>query len=160
MLKTNFLYGLVAMALLGIVTESSSGNNNKQPLKPMKINAGITTVKLQETKAFYQRVLQLDIMFENDFYVLMQTPDGQPVISFLQAEHSSQQPIFQSLYPGKGMYLTIEVPDADAEYKRISSLDVKIEVPLRDEPWGDRHFSFCDPNGIGIDIVTYKKPEQ
>jgi catechol 2,3-dioxygenase-like lactoylglutathione lyase family enzyme len=159
MIRTNFLYGLVAMALLGIVTESSSRNNNKQHVKQMKINAGIATVKLQETKAFYQRVLQLDVLFENDFYVLMKTGEGQPVISFLQAEHPSQQPIFQSLYPGKGMYLTIEVPDADAEYKRITALDVKIEVPLRDEPWGDRHFSFYDPNGIGIDIVTYKKPE-
>jgi uncharacterized glyoxalase superfamily protein PhnB len=26
---------------------------------------------------------------------------------------------------------------------------------LRDEPWGDRHFTIRDPNGIAIDIVTY-----
>jgi catechol 2,3-dioxygenase-like lactoylglutathione lyase family enzyme len=158
MIRTNFLYGLVAIALLGIVSESSFRNGKKQRF--MKINAGITTIKLQETKAFYQRVLQLDVLFENDFYILMQTPDGQPVLSFLEAEHPTQQPIFKSLYPGKGMYLTIEVPDADAEYKRIAALGVKIEVPLRDEPWGDRHFSFYDPNGIGIDMVTYKETGQ
>ena len=29
-----------------------------------------------------------------------------------------------------------------------------IVVSLRNEAWGDRHFSIVDPNGIGIDIVT------
>ena len=35
---------------------------------------------------------------------------------------------------------------------------VKIEIEIRDEPWGDRHFAILDPNGIGIDIVTYSRP--
>ena len=29
-----------------------------------------------------------------------------------------------------------------------------IVLSLRNEAWGDRHFSIVDPNGIGIDIVT------
>ena len=29
-----------------------------------------------------------------------------------------------------------------------------IVVSLRNEAWGDRHFSIVDPNGIGIDTVT------
>ncbi|MBD0256676.1 MAG: glyoxalase, partial [Cytophagales bacterium] len=37
---------------------------------------------------------------------------------------------------------------------------VPIEVELRDEPWGDRHFAIVDPNGIGVDIVTYTPPEE
>jgi catechol 2,3-dioxygenase-like lactoylglutathione lyase family enzyme len=157
MFKTCFLYGLAVVALLGMAAESPV-NPLKKP--PMHINAGITTAKLQESKHFYETVLALEVSFENNFYVLMQTPEGTPVISFLQAEHPSQQPVFQEAYCGKGMYLTIEVPDVDAEYDRISRMGIKIAVPLRDEPWGDRHFSFYDPNGIGIDIVTYKKPEQ
>lgn len=32
-------------------------------------------------------------------------------------------------------------------------------IGIRDEPWGDRHFAIKDPNGIGIDIVTYTAPE-
>jgi len=35
------------------------------------------------------------------------------------------------------------------------SKNIPIEIELRDEPWGDRHFAIKDPNGIGIDIVTY-----
>jgi len=30
----------------------------------------------------------------------------------------------------------------------------------KDEPWGDRHFAIVDPNGIGIDILTYSKPDE
>jgi uncharacterized glyoxalase superfamily protein PhnB len=58
------------------------------------------------------------------------------------------------------MFLTIEVANVDEEYKRIKALNVPIEIPLRDEPWGDRHFAIVDPNGIGIDIVTYTAPQK
>jgi uncharacterized glyoxalase superfamily protein PhnB len=53
------------------------------------------------------------------------------------------------------MYLTIEVSDVDAEYKRIKALGVPIVIDIRNEEWGDRHFAIVDPNGVGIDIVTY-----
>lgn len=149
-MKTPILF-LIAVAGFGILQEPPL-KNAKTTI--MKMNAGITTTKLSPTKEFYQRVLNFGISFENDFYVLLYTPNKQAEISFLQADHTSQQPIFQSLYPGKGMYLTIEVADLDAEYKRIKDLGIKIEVEIRNEPWGDRHFSFYDPNGIGIDLVT------
>jgi uncharacterized glyoxalase superfamily protein PhnB len=29
-------------------------------------------------------------------------------------------------------------------------------VPLRDEPWGDRHFAVVDPNGIGVDVLQQR----
>jgi uncharacterized glyoxalase superfamily protein PhnB len=47
----------------------------------------------------------------------------------------------------------VDVPDVEAEYQRIRSMEVPIEAELRDEPWGDRHFVIVDPNGIGVDIV-------
>ncbi|GAB3904909.1 VOC family protein [Larkinella knui] len=121
----------------------------------MKLNAGIITDKLAETKAFYQTVLNFGITFENDFYLLLHTPNQQAELSFLLPNHPSQQPVFQKPFAGKGVYLTIEVDDVDAEYEHIRSLNVPIEIELRDEPWGDRHFAIVDPNGIGIDIVRY-----
>ena len=148
---------LVIAAGYGIASEPAAVPVNQS--KVIKMNAGISTTKLKETKEFYQRVLEFGVSFENDFYILMHTSNKQAEISFLEANHPLQQPIFQSLYEGKGMYLTIEVPDADAEYQRIKALGVTIEVEIRNETWGDRHFSFYDPNGIGIDVVTYNKPE-
>ncbi|WP_047248038.1 VOC family protein [Maribacter thermophilus] len=126
----------------------------------MKLNAGIITHKLQETKKFYTEVLGFGVSFENEFYVLLHTPGQLAEISFLQPNHPSQKPIFKSPFNGKGVYLTIEVENVDNVYKRLKAQGVHIEIDIRDEPWGDRHFAIKDPNGVGIDIVTYTKPEE
>ncbi|HET9052802.1 MAG TPA: VOC family protein, partial [Cyclobacteriaceae bacterium] len=124
----------------------------------MKLNAGIITQKLQETKAFYTGKLNFTVVFENEFYLLLQTPDGSDQLSFLLPGHPTQRPIFQSAFSGNGVYLTLEVENVDAVYRQIRALGVPIEIELRNEAWGDRHFAIVDPNGIGIDIVTYTKP--
>ncbi|MEL6537809.1 MAG: VOC family protein [Bacteroidota bacterium] len=125
----------------------------------MKLNAGIITEKLPETKKFYQEYLGFTVTFENEFYLLMQAPGGQAQLSFLLPEHPSQQPIFQPAFQGQGMYLTIEVDDVDTLYQELKAKGIVIQVELRDEPWGDRHFAIQDPNGVGIDLVRYTAPE-
>lgn len=124
----------------------------------MKLNAGIVTPKLQESKQFYSDVLDFGVTFENDFYVLMHTPNKQAEFSFLQPEHPSQDPIFQQAFQHQGLYLTIEVDDVDALYKKVKEKGVDIKLELKDESWGDRHFAIEDPNGIKIDLVRYKAP--
>ena len=135
------------------------GQLENENLKKMKLNAGIVTDKLNETKEFYTKTLDFGVIFENDFYLLLHTPNRQAEISFLLPNHPTQQPIFQSAFAGKGLYLTIEVEDVDKVYQEFQNKEVDIEIELRDEPWGDRHFAIVDPNGVGIDIVTYTKPE-
>jgi uncharacterized glyoxalase superfamily protein PhnB len=133
---------------------------NAQTTNKMKLNAGIITEKLQETKKFYKEVLDFGVSFENEFYLLLHTPNNSAEISFLQPNHPSQKPIFQSEYNGKGVYLTIEVENVDEVYEQLKEKGVQMEIEIRDEPWGDRHFAIKDPNGIGIDIVTYTKSEE
>ena len=125
----------------------------------MKLNAGIITEKLAESKAFYTQVLQFGVTFENDFYLLLHTPNQEAEISFLLPNHPSQQPLFQKPFTQQGVYLTIEVENVDEYYHRLKEQGVPITIALREEPWGDRHFAITDPNGIGIDIVTYSAPE-
>lgn len=126
----------------------------------MKLNAGIITSKLAQSKAFYTEVLDFGVTFENDFYLLLHAPEHQAEISFLVPEHASQQPLFQKPFQNQGVYLTIEVENVDQWYQRLQKKGVAIEIELRDEPWGDRHFAIVDPNGIGIDVVTYAPPSQ
>lgn len=121
----------------------------------MKMNAGIVTNKLAETKHFYTHALGFGITFENEFYLLLHTPNKEAEISFLLPNHPSQQALFHQQYAGQGMYLTIEVEDVDKMYSELKQKNVGIEIEIRNEPWGDRHFAIKDPNGIGIDIVTY-----
>ena len=147
----------VLVGILGILAALSTQGQPQTP-KTMKVNAGIITPKLKESKDFYTTVLNYSVAFENEFYILMHAPDNTPAVAFLLPNHPSQQPVFQPAFQGTGMFFTIEVRDVDAEFKRIKSLGIPIAIELRDEPWGDRHFAVVDPNGVGIDIVTYKAP--
>jgi len=121
----------------------------------MKLNAGIVTEKLAETKTFYTTILGFGATFENEFYLLLHTPNKEAEISFLLPNHPSQQPLFHKPFQGQGMYLTIEVKDVDKVYTELKKKGVEIKIDIRNEPWGDRHFAIQDPNGIGIDIVKY-----
>lgn len=114
---------------------------------------GIITSRLAETKAFYMGKLGFEVRFENEWFVLLHRDNRE--IGFLLPEQPGQAPIFRKAFRGEGVWITIEVPDVDAEYARVRALGVPIEVEIRDEPWGERHFSLKDPNGIGVDIVTY-----
>lgn len=150
-LLAGIVVALIAIFMSGQVTAQAKPTS-------MKLNAGIITNKVAETKTFYTQHLNFTVVFENEFYLLLQTPGGSDQLSFLLPHHPTQQPVFQSPFTGQGVYLTLEVEHVDAEYARIKALNVPIEIELRSEVWGDRHFAIKDPNGIGIDIVTYTKP--
>lgn len=149
------ILSLLVSGLLGTIGSNYFSNNNT---KHMKLNAGIITSKLDETKKFYQDVLGFGVRFESDWYILMHTPDGNDEIAFLQPGHPGQASLFQPAFNGKGVFLTIEVEDVDAEYKKIKELKVPVAVELKNEEWGDRHFAIVDPNGVGIDIVKHTAP--
>ena len=122
------------------------------------LTSGIITSKLAASRDFYTGILGFKVVYESDWFLLLSTADGGQHISFLQPDHPSQQPVFQPAFTGKGVYLTLEVENVDAEWDRIQQLDVPVLINLRSEDWGDRHFALLDPNGIGVDIVTYQAP--
>ena len=151
-------FSLMAVVLFATQLLSQEIDNTENS-KKMKLNAGIITKKLEETKNFYTKNLGFGVTFENEFYLLLHTPNKQAEISFLLPNHPTQKPIFQSEFGRQGMYLTIEVENVDVVYNDMKNKRIPIEIDIRNEPWGDRHFAIVDPNGIGIDIVTYTKPE-
>ena len=89
------------------VSACSQSNSTTESVTKMKLNAGIITEKFAETKTFYTKILGFGVTFENEFYLLMHTPNKEAEISFLLPNHSSQQPLFHKPFAGKGMYLTI-----------------------------------------------------
>lgn len=150
-----------SILLLATLWAFNIGAQNKtNGMRNMKMNAGIITDKFQETKEFYTQYLNFGVSFENDFYLLLHTSNHQAELSFLKPNHPSQNPMFHAPFSGQGIYLTIEMDNVDELYEELSAKDIEIHVTLRDEPWGDRHFTIVDPNGISIDLVTYKAPEE
>lgn len=150
----------IIIAVFIPATAFCQSNSNTKNQNNMKLNAGILTTKLAESKAFYTNNLGFGVTFENEFYLLLHTPNHEAEISFLLPDHPSQQPFFHKPFQGQGMYLTIEVDDVDKIYKELKKNGVVIKIEIRDEPWGDRHFAIEDPNGIGIDIVKYSPPKE
>ena len=169
MTRKIILFAIAVLTLLSCNNEKSDDNktattdtakNKNLAIKnKMKLNSGIVTSKLVETKKFYTNVLGFGVTFENEFYILLHTPSKEAEISFLLPNHPSQQPLFHQPFTGQGMYLTIEVDDVDKVYNDLKNKGVEIKIDIRDEPWGDRHFAIQDPNGIGIDIVEYSPQE-
>jgi len=45
-----------------------------------------------------------------------------------------------------GMQVEVRVEDVDAEHERLGQLGVAVS-DLADQPWGERNFSFVDPDG-------------
>ena len=148
---------LLSVIVVSSVAFSQTDTSNKK-INSMKLNAGIVTNKMAETKQFYTSVLNFGVTFENEFYLLLHTPGHTAELSFLLPNHPSQQPFFHKPFKGEGMYLTIEVDDIDSLYNELKKKGVDIKIDIRNEPWGDRHFAIQDPNGIGIDLVKYSQP--
>jgi len=120
--------------------------------------SGIITDKLRESREFYTENFAFKVAFENEWFILLHLGDFQ--LGFMQPNHPTQNPIFQTEFGGKGAWFAMEVEDVDGEYQRVKALNLPIALELRDEPWGDRHFAVTDPNGIAVDVVKYSPPSQ
>ena len=121
----------------------------------MKLWTGIVTEKIQESKAFYTRLFGCEVVFESDWFVLLQL--GESELGFMLPELDTQASIFRPTFQGQGVWVAIDVENVDEEYQRIKGMNEDITVEIRDEPWGDRHFVLRDPNGIGVDVVQHAK---
>lgn len=117
----------------------------------MKLWTGIVTEKIAESKDFYTKLFGCQILFEEDWFVLLEL--GGAELGFMQPDLDFQAEIFQKPFNSEGVWITVDVEDATAEYQRMQQQDIKIAMELRDEPWGDRHFTVLDPSGIAVDIV-------
>lgn len=125
----------------------------------MKITSrdvGIITNKLAESRDFYSRVLGFEVVFESDWYI--QLRNGEIELGLLKPGRENQPPVFQQEFRGQGVWFSWGSTNVDAECKRIAGLGIPLDCPLRDEPWGERHFAVRDPNGIVINIATTIPP--
>ena len=113
----------------------------------------ICTEDVAASSRFYQSLLDLKPVFEADWYVQLQSPMNPAIeIAFVQRDHESVPAAYQSA--PSGVIVTLECEDVDAVHGRAASLGLPIELTLRDEDFGQRHFMTKDPNGLLVDIVT------
>lgn len=125
-------------------------------MKLTRTATGVVTEKLRESRDFYVRHFGFEPVFDGAWYIHLKHASGAE-IAFLQPGHPTQQACFQQAFPGPGIWLNLEVDDVDAEHARLKFEGLPMEVDLRDEMWGERHFTVLDPNGVAVNILKMVK---
>lgn len=109
------------------------------------------------TAAFYREHLSFRPLFEADWYVHLQSSEDETVnLGIVAAGHETIPEVGRSR--AQGLLINFEVADVDAVHARIAAAGIPILRSLRDEPFGQRHFIFADPNGVLIDVITPIEP--
>lgn len=119
----------------------------------------ILTDQVAATAAFYTEHFGFEKVFEMDWYVSLKMSGKN--IPFELAILDSTHPTIPEAYRTKvmGLILNFEVEDVDAEYERLIRVaKLPLELEIRSEDFGQRHFITSDPNGVLIDVITVIPP--
>lgn len=112
----------------------------------------ILTDEVAETARFYRENFRFRAAFESDWYIHLQSAEDEGVnIAVLQGDHETVPESGRGR--AAGLILNFEVEYVDAEYARAEASGLPVLLPLRDEPFGQRHFITRDPNGVLIDVI-------
>ncbi len=112
----------------------------------------ILTHDVAATSTFYQEHFRFLVHFESDWYVHLQSSEDKNVnLAVLQCDNETVPEIMRGKVAN--MILNFEVEDVDREYNRAKSGGLPIQLSIRDEDFGQRHFITSDPNGVLIDVI-------
>lgn len=112
----------------------------------------IMTSDVVATAAFYCAHFGFKALFENDWYVHLQSAEESHVaLAILDGSHETIPTVARGRV--SGLLLNFEVADVDAIYAACQSAGLPILREIRDEDFGQRHFITADPNGVLIDII-------
>lgn len=118
-------------------------------MKIKRIDTTFSTEKMQETKEFYLQHFGFKLAFESDWYIELVTPTEDAGISFTLPQREEGE-----FFNGRGVILSFEVSDVDAEFDKIRAAGVNIYQEIQDKPWGERSFVVDDPNGVHVYVYT------
>jgi len=117
----------------------------------------LCTRSVSDSHHFYKELFGMHAAFEIDWYVQLQSPANESIqIAFVKIDHPSVPAGFQAL--PAGTIVTLEVDDVDRYYRKADELGLPVELTLRDEEWGQRHFMVVDPDGVLVDVVKLIEP--
>lgn len=121
----------------------------------------IMTEQVAATSNFYTNYFGFEIVYEADWYVSLKLSNASAPfeLAVLDASHPTIPAAYRK--PVQGLILNFEVDDVDAEYTRlIVGEKLPLELDIRDEEFGQRHFITSDPNGVIIDVIKIIPPSE
>ena len=117
----------------------------------------IVTDKVEECRAFHARFFGFETIFQASWIAVLGA-GGKPILAFMDPSHPTTPPE-PAAFKGEGGFLTLQVEDARAEHERITAAGLTLDLPLTEEPWGQRRFGVVDPAGMWVDVVEQVDPE-
>ncbi|MCR8631341.1 VOC family protein [Paenibacillus radicis (ex Xue et al. 2023)] len=121
----------------------------------------ILTEKVALSAKFYTAYFGFETVYEADWYVSLKLSRGKVTyeLALLDASHPTIPTVYRTKV--QGLILNLEVENVDEEYKRlIQEEKLPIELDIRDEEFGQRHFIISDPNGVLIDVIQIIPPSE
>ena len=101
-----------------------------------------------EAKAFYSRVFELPIVFEDTASVVFDF--GNTIVNLLDERNAPElvepEPVPPSRIGARAL-ITVDVDDVDAVCQRLAERGVELLNGPIDRPWGIRTATFRDPSG-------------
>ena len=130
-------------------------------MKYQDVYSVFVTKDLKASKKFYTKWFNFKVVFESAFFMLL-IGEGERSFSigFLSEDHPSSPPTAPAMNSKAGVFITLQVENAKADFERLTKAGLKIYYPLKDEAWGQRRFGIVDPNGMYIDVVQQIEPKK
>ena len=117
----------------------------------------ISTSSMNEARDFYVKYFGFEVFFDTGWYVHLhgkRDGSGVPIeLAFMTPNNETLPEEMQTAFNGSGVFISLEVEEIDAIYKRLVADGFEAIVEICDEPWGQRHFIIRDPGGTFVDIV-------
>ncbi|MGB3633249.1 MAG: VOC family protein, partial [Rubrobacteraceae bacterium] len=119
---------------------------------------GLMAEDVEESARFYTEHMGFEPTFESDWYVSLKHRENPAYeLAILSPAHETIPEGFRG-ERASGLLLNFEVSDAKAEYKQLKEAGLQIVLPLRDEPFGQRHFIGVGPDGVMLDVIEEIEP--
>lgn len=114
--------------------------------------ANLFSDKLQESKEFYEKILDFKAEFESNWYINLKSKDGFLEIGLFPKDTD----LIPSNYvqTTSGLNLAFVVNDLDEVYERALNMNATIVLKPEDEFYGQRRMLIEDPNGLLLDISS------
>jgi len=111
-----------------------------------------------ENRDFFVQNFDFEIVYDSDWYVHLSKKGQKDInLAFVKFDHESVPRKYQQL--SQGLLLNIEVEDVDKEYENLRK-KVSIELELREEAWGQKHFILSGPSNILVDVIKVIPPSK
>ncbi len=116
------------------------------------------TNEVNSTKDFYTKYFAFHVTFDADWYVSLKHETNDYELAVLNQAHQTVPNPFRQT--AQGLILNFEVEDVDSLYEKLIVQEkLPLQLDLRDEAFGQRHFMTRDPNGVLIDVIKIIPPD-